>query len=260
MMQRRNTLVILLTSSLLAASCSKKDDAASGNLYTINRLTDVTLSQDTMLMPLDIAALSSGFHDSVSLALSGFPDGLSVFLDKQAGTAPFSTQLRFVNYYAPAGVYPLQLTATSKTGGTKNYQLTATVENLNGIRLDGVSANMYQLVNHGYADIISKSGNDTHIHALAQAKDFPGKEGTFTYKLVGINKKDKIEQLDADEMIFQLYYTDNTGTHHFNPAVDGQTIIVTASGDKFHLQCPHAVLTDNVSGAQKEFSMNVWNP
>jgi hypothetical protein len=259
-MQLKNTCFLLVTSALLAASCSKKDDAASGSQYTINRLSDVTLSQDTMLMPLDIVALNSGFHDSVSLALSGLPDGLSVSLDNRTGTAPFSTQLRFINYYAPAGVYPLQLTATSKTGGTKNYQLSATVEPLNGLRLDGVSANMNKLDEGGYITIGSQSNNGTIISAVAQAKDFPGKEGTFTYKMVDINKKDQIEQLDADEMIFALYYTDKTGKHNFNPEVEGQTIIVTASGGKFHLQCPHAVLTDDASGAQKEFSMNVWNP
>jgi hypothetical protein len=260
-MQLKNTLAILLTSSLLAAACSKKDDAATGSQFTINKLSDFTLSQDTTVVPFDIAALNSSFHDSVSLALSGLPDGLSVSFDEHAGTAPFSTQMRFVNYYAAPGVYPLQLTAASKSGGTKTYQLRATAAPFNGVRLSGVAANMTKLITQsGYLLIETKSSNGmVNISLAVQAKDFPGKQGSFTYKLSDINKK-PFESMAADEIVLQLSCTDNTGTHSFNPAFEGQEITVSASGGKYHLQCPHAVLADAKTGEERIIYMDTWNP
>ena len=164
----RKISVCILSGLLIFSSCKKDDSkdttpAADDSFkYIINYVSDMSYYNNgtvgNAFMPLQVMYVQ-GTQEKVSLSLSGLPAGATGDFSTAAGIPTFNSQ---VNLYFDAGVksgtYPVRITSTSASTGTKNYDFNLKVTNANDC-VAGLLGNysVHDSCSNNYTSVISSA-------------------------------------------------------------------------------------------------------
>lgn len=123
--------LLFLISLVFMGACNKKDDD-SAFVYMINNVQSISLSKNsTVQLPLETKYVS-GTQEPVTLAVTGLPAGVTYSFSATSGTPTFTSVLTLTaGMNTPEGNYPIKITGTSASTGTKSYDLTLTITGLN---------------------------------------------------------------------------------------------------------------------------------
>jgi len=116
---KKLSVLIFLVTAVIGLSCHKKSSNIS---FSVSGAQDITLAHDTVnaYLPLTVNLLS-GPKDSVTIALTGMPAGVSITPAMLSGTAPYTGSFAITTSHVATGTYPITLTATSKSKVVKTY-------------------------------------------------------------------------------------------------------------------------------------------
>jgi len=120
---RKPISFLFVFSFLLLAACNRKDDTPPFS-YIIDNVQSVPLSiGGTNTLPLEIKYVS-GNQEPVNLAATGLPAGVTASFSAASATPTFSSVLTLTaSTTAAEGTYPIKITSTSASTGTKSYDL-----------------------------------------------------------------------------------------------------------------------------------------
>ena len=116
--------LLLVAVSLIAFGCGSKSSApVVPMVYTVNGISDVTVRQyqDTNFVLVTNSLYSSGPQETLELKVTSMPTGVTVSPSTSSGTPTFGSIFTFHAVTTAAGTFPITLTATSASSGTKTY-------------------------------------------------------------------------------------------------------------------------------------------
>ncbi len=155
--------IVLLTTSGLFLSCSKSK--SDGFSYTVNGVQDFTMGHDsTIYVPLSMI-LTSGAQEAVTLTLSGLPTGVTATPSTLTGIPSFTGTFKLDAAAAPQGSYPITITASSASTGSKtyNFNLNLTIPSDCGAYIAGAYTATSSQHTGTYATTITRSGTNSIV-------------------------------------------------------------------------------------------------
>lgn len=118
---------------LSAGACGNKNKNGNNNNnveqidFSVDGVQDITVAaNETASIELDVI-YSSGTQEGVTLSIIGLPETVIAEFSKDNGLPDYTSTLTIEGNMATDGVYPLTLTATSKSGVVKTYNLQLTI-------------------------------------------------------------------------------------------------------------------------------------
>lgn len=170
----------LLCALLILSGCNKATDATEVDEFVIYGIRNVDLGvpENNVLM-LGVNQ-DSAIENTVTLSITGMPEGVYALFSTVTDTPNFSSQLTFnCAYDAKAGTYPIKLIGKSATF-TKTYDLSITVPKMNRFNF---ADSIYQVesvkrseAGHVYLDASSSGGT---LQMVFPAGAMPKESGTF---------------------------------------------------------------------------------
>jgi len=127
----RKYLPILLL-SLLLGSCYKYITIDNNIHYIMQGIGNITIDQNDSVRMYVTCELQSGdpTNEYVAMKVSGVPDNVAINTDSITFRPNYSIPLAFYAHNPKPGVYPITVTTTSSTVGTKQYTFNLTVTSL----------------------------------------------------------------------------------------------------------------------------------
>ncbi|MCD6012053.1 MAG: hypothetical protein K0Q79_1915 [Flavipsychrobacter sp.] len=120
----KKLLFFLVVLFVVAYSCKKKTTPFT---FNVNNIADMTISSDTTVyFPVQVVLLT-GAQETVTLAISGLPTGVTAVPSTASGIPTFTTTFTLTCNHAIPGTYKITVTATSPSGGAKKYDFNMTV-------------------------------------------------------------------------------------------------------------------------------------
>jgi hypothetical protein len=124
-MKKLSTL-LLFAVSVFAISCNKGNDPQT-QPYAVDNVDDINVRQgEDDSWDLTVRALGP-VYETVSLSISGLPQGLTATMSAKEGKPTFNSTVVFTNVSALPGSYPCVLTASSPEAGKSTYEFTVKI-------------------------------------------------------------------------------------------------------------------------------------
>ena len=120
---KKHLLSLLVIILIAVAACTKSTTNANALTYSVNGLTDVTVTQynDTTFIVAVALAYESGKQEAVTLTPTGLPAGVTVTPASFSGTPGFATTFTFHADVTTSGSFPITINAASASSGTKTF-------------------------------------------------------------------------------------------------------------------------------------------
>jgi len=122
----------ILLLSLLLGSCFKYITIDNSIHYVMGGIGNITIDQNDSAQLYVTCELQSGdpTNEYVTLNVSGVPANVAINTDSITFRPNYSIRLAFYAHNPKPGVYPITVTTTSPTAGTKQYTFNLTVTSL----------------------------------------------------------------------------------------------------------------------------------
>lgn len=168
----KNTIYLFAAILITMASCQKNATKVETNVepvpaedtsYRVSGVSDITLMNiDEQMVEISVKD-NDGVQKKVSLRISGLPESITAKFSSEGGFTPFTSTLSFETEFAPAGIYPLVVTAVSNEGITKTFNINLTVENIGVAKCISLFLDAASLFPTTYDSVGNSINNNTRI-------------------------------------------------------------------------------------------------
>ncbi len=188
----RKILFAILLAPVFMASC-KKEDRGPDNTFIINGVHDISFEgTGSTSLNLDIVQ-GTGAQESVTIAVSGLPSGVTAQVSPSSGTPAFSTYVSFqLSGNTAGGTYSVKITGTSASY-SKSYDMKITVPDYGNFTINGTQYHVAYASR--YSSTISFSTSDGRSISCATLASLPTADGTYTYTLTDYATSDNEMEL-----------------------------------------------------------------